>query len=386
MTRTDPSASSGPSRTAPTAAPESTGQRRVSGQVRIVGTGLLGASIGLALRQQGVDVVLDDASPAALALAADYGAGRLASDGDRPGLVVVAVPPDVTASVVARELDAHPDAVVTDVSSVKAGPLAALRQRGADVSRYVGSHPMAGRERSGAIAARADLFIGRPWVIAGHQGITHQRAVAVEDLALDLGATVVEMDVDTHDEAVALVSHAPQLVSTLMASQLRNAPDTSLGLAGGGVRDVTRVAASDPGLWVQILGANAPRIRPVLEAFRAELDAVIAALAEPTAPGAPRTIAGAMAAGNLGVARLPGKHGTTRRYSQVVVLIDDQPGQLARLLTEIGQIGVNLEDLRLEHSPGAPIGIVEVSVVPEEEQRLLDELERRGWRIAAAWA
>lgn len=363
------------------------GARRLAGrQVRIVGTGLLGASIGLALRQQAVDVVLDDASPASLALAVDYGAGRRAAPGDAPDLIVVAVPPDVTATVVERELGDHPSALVTDVSSVKSGPLAALRAAGADVSRYIGSHPMAGRERSGAIAARADLFIGRPWVIAGHPDVSYQRAALVEDLALDVGASVVEMDVDSHDQAVALVSHAPQIISTLMASRLRSAPEEFLELAGGGVRDVTRVAASDPGLWVQILGANAGRVRPVLEAIRDELGGVIDALADPVASGSPRAVAEAMSSGNVGVARLPGKHGTRKRFSNIVVLIDDTPGQLAQLLTEIGQIGVNLEDLRLEHSPGAPIGIVEVSVVPEDEQRLLDELEARGWRIAAAWA
>ncbi|MCY1694781.1 prephenate dehydrogenase [Curtobacterium sp. SL109] len=360
--------------------------RRLRGPVRIVGTGLFGASIGLGLRQQGVDVILDDVSPAALALAVDYGAGRRPTEHDAPELVVVAVPPDVTAQVVARELTAHPEAVVTDVASVKSVPLERLRAAGADVSRYIGSHPMAGRERSGPTAARADLFIGRPWVIAGHDDITYRRAAVVEALALDLGATVVPMEPGPHDQAVAIMSHVPQLVSTLMASRLRDAPEAALGLAGGGVRDVTRVASSDPGLWVQIIGANAAHIRPVLVDLQGELSRLIDALDDPDAPGAPRTIAETMASGNRGVERLPGKHGTTRRFAQVVVLVDDRPGQIADLLTTIGEIGINLEDLRLEHSPGAPIGIVEVSVVPEQEQRLIEELEGRGWRIAAAWA
>ena len=360
--------------------------RRVRGPVRIVGTGLLGASIGLALRDKGVEVVLDDVSPAALALAVDYGAGRPPAAGDDPELIVVAVPPDVTATVVERELRDHPNAVVTDVASVKSGPLDRLRAVGADVSRYIGSHPMAGRERSGPTAARADLFIGRPWVIAGHDDISHQRAAVVEHLALDLGATVVPMDPESHDRAVAVVSHAPQLVATLMASRLRDAPGEALGLAGGGVRDVTRIAASDPGLWVQIIGANAEHIRPVLADLRDELDRVLTALADPAAAGSPRAIAETMASGNRGVERLPGKHGSTARFAQVVVLIDDRPGQFAELLTTIGELGINLEDLRLEHSPGAQSGIVEVSVVPEHEQRLVEELEGRGWRIAAAWA
>jgi prephenate dehydrogenase len=359
---------------------------RLRGPVRVVGAGLLGASIGLSLREHGLEVILDDASPAALALAVDYGAGRAAADGDDPQLVVVAVPPDVTAAVVARELKAYPGAIVTDVASVKSGPLAELRALGADVSRYIGSHPMAGRERSGPIAARADLFTGRPWVIATHDGISTEDIATVSALALDLGANVVSMDPDAHDRAVAFVSHAPQLVSTLMGSRLRDAPEAALSLAGGGVRDVTRVAASDPALWVQIIGANAAHVRPVLESFRTELDVLIRALADPAAPGARKAVAETMSSGNLGVGRLPGKHGTTKRFSKVVVLIDDRPGQFAALLTFIGELGINLEDLRLEHSPGAPIGIVEVSVLPEAEERLVAALEAASWKIAAAWA
>ena len=125
---------------------------RTTGQVRVVGTGLLGTSIGLGLSSLAVDVVLDDVSPSTLALAVDYGAGRRTEASDAPALVVVAVPPDVVADVVAAELTRYPDALVTDVASVKAGPLAALEAAGAPVERYVGSHPMAGRERGGPIA------------------------------------------------------------------------------------------------------------------------------------------------------------------------------------------------------------------------------------------
>ena len=118
--------------------------------------------------------------------------------------------------------------------------------------------------------------------------------------------------------------------------------------------------------------------------MRDDLDALLAALADPEALGARRVIADLIGAGNAGVARIPGKHGDDRRFAQLVVMIDDRPGQLARLLTEIGELGVNMEDLRLEHSPGAPIGFAEVSVVPEAEQPLIDALQARGWRIAGA--
>ncbi|ROQ40657.1 prephenate dehydrogenase [Frondihabitans sp. PhB188] len=358
--------------------------KRLAGVVRIVGSGLLGASIGLALRQQGVEVILDDASPSARRLAIDYGAGRAPAEGDEPTLIVVCVPPDVTADIVERELESYPAALVTDVASVKVEPLRELERRGADVSRYIGSHPMAGRERGGPVSARADLFVGRPWVIAGHDGISYRAAAALEDLVLDLGATPIEMTPEDHDAGVAVVSHAPQVVASLMAARLRDAPDASLGLAGQGVRDVTRIAASDPALWVQILGANAAGVATVLRAYRDDLDGVIAALDAPADPGSLRVVAEAIGSGNAGVARLPGKHGQKKVFTQVVVLVDDTPGQLGRLLTEIGEIGVNLEDLRLEHSPGAQFGLAEVSVVPEHEERLIDDLVRRGWTIAGA--
>ncbi|HPT96197.1 MAG TPA: prephenate dehydrogenase/arogenate dehydrogenase family protein, partial [Microbacteriaceae bacterium] len=141
------------------------GTARTQGTVRIVGTGLLGASIGHALTALGVDVALFDAAPTQLQLAIDYGAGRAVRADDAPSLVVVAVPPDVTADVIERELAAFPNAVVTDVASVKLAPLRELRARGVDLTHYIGSHPLAGRERGGAISARADIFIGRPWVV-----------------------------------------------------------------------------------------------------------------------------------------------------------------------------------------------------------------------------
>lgn len=358
--------------------------RRLHEQVHIIGAGLLGTSIGLALSARGVDVTLADQSPTAVRLAVDYGAGRAARADDRPGLVVVAVPPDVTAATIARALDEHPEAIVTDVASVKGSVLDELRALGADVSRYLGTHPMAGRERGGPISARADLFLGRPWVLAGHDGISYRRAGAIEDLILDVGAVPIEMSVDEHDRSVAMVSHVPQLVASAMAARLRTASNGAVGLAGQGVRDVTRIASSDPGLWVQILSANAAPVAEILTDLRTDVDALLTALADPEAPGSRRALAELIAAGNAGVARIPGKHGDDRRYAQLVVMIDDTPGQLARLLTEIGELGINMEDLRLEHSPGAPIGFAEVSVLPEVEQRLIDELSVRGWRIAGA--
>ncbi|BDZ66142.1 prephenate dehydrogenase [Agromyces mangrovi Wang et al. 2018] len=355
---------------------------RLTGPVRVVGVGLLGSSVGLGLRARGIDVILADASPTHLGIAADYGAGRPAAEGDAPQLIVVCVPPDVTADVIAAELSAYPEAIVTDVASVKLRVLEELRERGADVSRYIGSHPLAGRERGGPMSGRADLFVGRPWVVAAHDGISYQRGAVIDDLILDLGATLVEMTPEQHDAAVALISHVPQVVSSLMARRLVDGAASALNLAGQGVRDVTRVAASDPELWVQILGANAAPVRDILTAYRDDLDRFIDALGDVDAPGARRRIAEELLGGNTGVGRLPGKHGVDLRFTPVIVMVDDRPGQLAQLFQDVGDIGVNIEDFRMEHSPGAPMGLAELGVVPEAVESLIEDLSQRGWRIA----
>lgn len=352
---------------------------RISGSVRIVGAGLLGTSIGLVLRRHEIDVSLVDSSPTAVSLASQYGAGRPAGADDNPSLIVVAVPPDVVADVVARELREFPNAIVTDVASVKGAILSDLKSRDVDLSRYVGSHPMAGRERGGAVSARADIFTGRSWVVCPRTDASNIAVNLVSDLAVDCGANLVEMSTEDHDAAVALVSHVPQIVSSAVASSLIGAPDTSVDLAGGGLRDVTRIAASDPTLWIQILSANSSDVTRVLDGVHQRIGAVLDALRADTPAVA---LADLLAAGNSGVARIPGKHGRSAHFAHILVVIDDRPGQLAQLLADIGDLGVNMEDLRLEHSPGSAIGFAEVAVLPASEASLVSALEARGWRIA----
>ena len=354
---------------------------RLNCQVRVVGAGLLGSSIGLRLSSQGVDVIVAGSSPTTLKLAVDLGAGRLATDADDPKLIVVCVPPDITADVIQAELAAFPNAVVTDVASVKLEPFQTLVARGVDLTNYIGSHPLAGREKGGAISAQGDLFVGRPWVICRDEETPAWALSLVEDLSADLGAVVIEMTPEAHDEAVALVSHVPQVVSSLLAKQLEKATDDAVRLAGQGVRDTTRIAASAPDLWIQILSANAENVVEILETFRGDIDGVIAALRDVDAPGARTTIMSELAAGNSGVARLPGKHGQTRKFTAVTVLVDDKPGQIAKLLTEIGELNINLEDMRLEHVEGAARGLVELTVLPDVAERLVSELEARAWSV-----
>ena len=406
-----------------TSAPPDAGEPSAPGMhVRIVGTGLIGTSLGMALSRKGFHVSLDDPSPTAAALARDLGAGVLAADSadgaesagragaansaDRdatpapaPVLVVIAAPPDVVASVVARELVRWPNAVVTDAASVKGAVLnalqaTALQDKGVDLTRYVGSHPMTGRERSGAVAAQVDLFEGRSWVVAPGPHASAAAVDLVRQIAVAAGSAVLVMTPDEHDAAVAAVSHVPQIAASLVASRLRDLPSGAIALSGQGIRDVTRIAASDPSMWTQILSGNAPAVRTVLESLAAELDGVLVALRRLEserngdaggaggAIGARAVLAKAVADGNAGQARIPGKHGTApTTYASVIVVVPDEPGALGRLLRDVGEAGVNMEDLHLEHGIGQPFGLAELSVLPAAVQPLITALTALGWPV-----
>lgn len=360
----------------------------LSGPVLVIGTGLLGASIGLGLRARGIDVLLSDPSPSAQAVAQDIGAGRILPAGERvePQLVVVAAPPDVTAAAVSRALRDYPDAVVVDIASVKTAVFEALAKdpdlAEADLGRYVGTHPMAGREKSGPVAARGEIFTSMPWVLCPSEMSLPGAVKTAHALAIDLGAVVSHMSADEHDAAVALISHLPQVMSSLLASRLQDTPAHALSLSGQGLRDVTRIAASDPALWVQILGANASRLVDILYGVREDLERLIRTLEHPEADGSRLDMAQLISEGNAGQARIPGKHGAPpQAFAWLTVLVDDTPGQIARLLTEIGEVGINLEDLRLEHSAGQPVGLAELAVLPSKRHELIDYLTTRGWKV-----
>ena len=358
--------------------------------VRIVGVGLIGASLGIALSDNGFRVSLEDPSPTAVRLARDLRAGEIADEvtdevTGAPDVVVVAAPPDVAAKAVVAALGRWPDAVVTDVASVKEAVLVDVLDSGADSSRYVGSHPMAGREPSGTAAARGDLFDGRAWVVVPHEGSTDAAIKRVREIATAVGAAVRVMPAHEHDEAVAAVSHVPQLAASIVAACLRELPESAVGLAGQGLRDVTRIAASDPRLWTQILAGNAPAVRDVLRQVRDQVDDVVAALdalVDAGGEGSLGSVSRVLEAGNLGHARIPGKHGAApAAYEVVSVIVPDEPGSLGRLFGDMGNAGINLEDLHLEHGLGQAVGVAEISVVPASVEPLRAELTRLGWRL-----
>lgn len=275
-----------------------------------------------------------------------------------------------------------------DVASVKGGPRRELQALGLDLSAYIGSHPMSGREKSGPLAATGDLFEGRPWVLTP----TRDTDTEVLNLALELvshcRAVPVVMDADAHDRAVALVSHMPHLVSSMVAARLEHAEEAAVRLCGQGIRDVTRIAASDPGMWIDILSANPGPVADLLTDVAADLEETVRSLRSlQSADDTERRegtdgIQDVLRRGNAGQVRVPGKHGAAPRvYEVVAVLIDDQPGQLARIFADAGQAGVNIEDVRIEHATGQQAGLVQLMVEPKSAVVLSSALRERGWAI-----
>ncbi|MGV3563521.1 MAG: prephenate dehydrogenase [Nocardioides sp.] len=347
----------------------------LTGPVLVVGAGLLGTSVGLACRRSGLEVLLSDVSSEHVRTASGMGAGRPLEPGDRPQLVVVAVPPDHVGEAVRAALAAHPGAVVTDVGSVKTGPWQSVREQ-AGAASYVGGHPMAGSERSGPLAASASLFDGRPWAITPHPESDPAAVEVVEDLVRLCGAVPVWLTPQEHDRAVARTSHVPHLLSVLAAARLAAGPENHLALSGQGVRDVTRVAAGDPRLYSQIVGANADAVLDLLGEVRDQLDVVIAAVGA----GDRSALEDVLASGVAGTRVIPAKHGgPARPMRSVWVSVPDHPGELARLLADAVASEVNVEDIRIDHDPGRPVGLVELVVEDTRADHLLGALESRGW-------
>jgi prephenate dehydrogenase len=244
------------------------GQRRAS----ILGTGLIGASVALALKADGwrVSGVDRDEARAADALAA----GVIDSIGLDPeaDLVVVAVPVSSVGAAVREALVACPRATVTDVGSVKA-PIV----RAADDARFIGGHPMAGSEQDGLKGADANLFNGATWVLTPTEDTDAGRYGELQAIISTLGADVVALPPERHDALVALVSHVPHLTAaTLMGIAASQAEEhaTLLRLAAGGFRDMTRIAAGHPAIWPDICAENRDATLDGLDALLGSLQQV----------------------------------------------------------------------------------------------------------------
>lgn len=346
--------------------------------VLVVGTGLIGTSIALGLTAQGLDVFLSDIDPTALDDALKV-SGATKYTNQKILLVVVATPPASTAKVIAAATKDHPLAVVTDVASVKASIFRELEQIGTTAwDRIVGGHPMAGREVSGAIGAQGNLFLDRPWVIARSDRTSADAVATVQELVESLGAFPVFRTIDEHDRAVALISHTPQVIASVLAGELMDAEGSYIELAGQGIRDTIRIAGSDSELWTEILSENSEYISQQVTAVANHLLEFVGALEA----GNRESVNARLIKGNQGKDRLPGKHGSSQQSTAILaVRLDDKPGELARLFTAAAQSNVNLEDVRIDHSLGHPTGLVELTVTPISIEILKPALAAQGFVV-----
>jgi prephenate dehydrogenase len=336
-------------------------------RVAIIGTGLVGTSVALAATRAGATVTGWDVDPGVASRAAELGAFPLARSFEHAvapaSLVVIATPIGSIPAVVAEALAAAPGAVVTDVGSVKTEPVrqVAAMSDPADLVRFVPGHPMGGSERSGPEHASASVVDGIVWAITPHPSSDADAVSRVESFTAAIGARPMLLDPSRHDRLVAFVSHLPQVASTALMSlaetEEAGEPEILL-LAAGGFRDLTRLAASDPGLWSEILLANREAIVAAIDLYAARLGRLRDEIAEARGADVEATFGRAKSA-RLRLATKP-----TVRAGVAVLQIEvpDRPGALAHLTSVLGEGAVNIEDLQIVHSPEGGRGTVHLTV------------------------
>jgi prephenate dehydrogenase len=343
------------------------------GKVRIVGSGLIGTSIGLGLVQRGITVEMVDSDPSAQALARDLTGGVVVVD---PDLVIFALPTSGLSQVIQSEIAINPQSTFMDVGSVKNEVVLQVKTFSGLSTRFLPTHPMAGREIGGASSARADLFQGRSWILTPEADCAPESKNLVLELITLLGATPIELSALDHDAAVAKISHLPQIAASLVAKQLAGTPAEWMELAGQGLRDTTRIAGSDEKLWKEIIYSNRAEISQLLTSLQNDLTHMIKSLDDPA------KIAELIAAGRDGKAMIPGKHGgKAREYSYLPIVIDDKPGQLGAIFNECAAMQVNVEDLNIEHSPGQLSALITLSLSAVDAEKLSAHLTSIGWNV-----
>lgn len=359
--------------------------------VLVVGTGLIGTSIGLALH--GLSrVLLADREVSHVDVAASRGAGQPWDGRERVDLAVLAVPPAAVPMVAARLFEQGIASTLSHVSSVQSHLAAHIETAmGSARARICGGHPLAGREVRGPEAATARLFVDRPWAVCPSESTAQDVVLVVEALVAACGAVPVRVSPAEHDLAVALVSHLPQLVASGLAAQLLGPAASSLAttLAGPGLQDSTRIAASDPQLWVEILRGNARHVAPLVRRLAEDLSAAANALdglAGATGDGGSTAsercewvLTDLLQRGNRGRALVPLK--AASELTRVVVETDDRPGQLAALFNAAAAAGINVEDVRVEHLRGRARGLVELLVAGHSADAARTALSVAGWQV-----
>jgi len=358
-------------------------------RVAVVGTGLVGASLAGALRRLdtvtevvGADVdsaALDEALRRGLIDRAAPSAAAAAADAD---VVVLAVPVSAVGEAAAQVGPVMaPGAVLTDVTSVKSRIVPLLEAAAGPGVAVVGGHPMAGSHEAGVDHATPDLFVGATYLLTPTEATDPEAYRRLHTLVGGVGARVIAVDPDRHDLLVAVVSHLPQLAATTLmnlAAERATSEHALLLLAAGGFRDATRVAASNPDLWLDVCAENRDAIVAVLDDYRERVGALRSLVAVGDATGLRRALADARAARRA----LPGKETATGALVELRLRIPDRPGVLAEVTTTVGATGVNIEDLGIEHAPEGGRGTLRLAIIgAAQADRARRSLELLGYEV-----
>ncbi len=349
--------------------------RSATRRANVLGLGLIGGSICVALRDRGWIVSGDDADPNRVAEAVER--GIVSSPGlDRAAEVTfVAVPVMSVVDQVRRALD-ETVGVVTDVGSVKAAVCEAVAD-----ARFIGGHPMAGSELEGLDGADPDLFTGAVWVLTPTAETSDAAFATVAGIVSDLGAEVVGLAPERHDELVAVVSHVPHLTAaTLMGVASTRATEHAalLRLAAGGFRDMTRIASGHPAIWLDICAEN----RDAIVATLGSLIDGLSSMRSIVADGDRERLLARLATAREARSNLPGRIKTPSELAEVRIPIPDRPGAAAEVFTLAAEIGVNIANFEVVHSAEGDRGVAVVLVDATSSEVFRGGLMARGFRPA----
>jgi prephenate dehydrogenase len=343
--------------------------------VKIIGCGLIGTSIALRLKELGEKVWVEDKSPANLALARDL-IGNHESEPANFDLIIIATPISAIIDVLSNLKNFNENSTVIDIGGLKSKLILKVEDFKDIAPIFISAHPMAGREFVGPSNARADLFEGRAWLLTKTSQSNAKSVDIAKKLGRDLGATSYELSSKDHDSTIAAISHMPQVLSSLMGHLLNNESVDSLNFAGQGLRDVSRLADSDREMWSHLLLENSEEILPRINSAIDLLQKLHDDLSTNNEDGVDQFLA----KGKAGRERIPGKHGAKpRTYSYLPIVIDDKPGQLARIFDECAQCSVNVEDLSIEHSPNQETGLITLALSQADALKLKAHMQSKGW-------
>ncbi|NQW06199.1 MAG: prephenate dehydrogenase/arogenate dehydrogenase family protein [SAR202 cluster bacterium] len=347
------------------------------GAVKVIGCGLIGTSIALRLKEEGFDVLLVDKNQEHEKLASDLlGGSAIGLENGQFRVILIATPIEHIFQTASSEFASNPKAIFIEVGGLKSELHLQVESISALSKNLISVHPMAGREKSGPTAARSDLFESRAWIISRNSGTSDEALELGYEFGRLMGASIYELPPIDHDEIMASISHLPQILSSALAANLQGENAKFLNLSGQGLRDVTRLADSDPALWAGLLAGNSNSVNIKLDEVINRLINLRGAIADKNI-GALESF---FRAGRDGRKLIPGKHGAVARdYTYLPIVIEDKAGELARIINECAKISVNIEDLTIEHSPGQQSGLITLALSESDAVKLQKHLIAKGW-------